>query len=60
MSNYNKTVKGYRLDVPIGSGGFGTVYHAYQEVLNREVAVKVIKDKFINDPQFIRQCLLRV
>ncbi|GAB5491887.1 MAG: hypothetical protein Phog2KO_21020 [Phototrophicaceae bacterium] len=55
MSNYNKTVKGYRLDVPIGSGGFGTVYHAYQEVLNREVAVKVIKDKFINDPQFIRQ-----
>lgn len=51
----NKVVKGYRLDVPIGSGGFGTVYHAYQEVLNREVAVKVIKDKYVNDPQFVRQ-----
>ncbi len=57
MSNNfnNKTVKGYRLDVPIGSGGFGTVYHAYQEVLNREVAVKVIKEKYVNDPQFVRQ-----
>ena len=56
MSDYeNKVVRGYRMDVTIGSGGFGTVYHAFQEVLQREVAVKVIKDKYVNDPQFVRQ-----
>lgn len=56
MSNYeNKKVRGYRLDVVIGAGGFGTVFHAFQEVLKREVAVKVIKDKYVNDPQFVRQ-----
>lgn len=50
MSDYkNKVVRGYRLDVTIGSGGFGTVFHAFQEVLEREVAVKVIKDKYVND-----------
>jgi len=56
MSNYeNKKVRGYQLNVTIGSGGFGTVYHAFQEVLSREVAVKVIKEKYVNDPQFVRQ-----
>jgi WD40 repeat protein/serine/threonine protein kinase len=50
-----KSVRGYRLDITIGSGGFGTVYHAYQEVLNREVAVKVINEKYANQAQFIRQ-----
>lgn len=50
-----KTIKGYRLDLTIGVGGFGTVFHATQEVLKREVAVKVIKDKYVNNPQFIRQ-----
>ena len=56
MSDFeNKVIKGYRLDVTIGSGGFGTVYHAYQEILNREVAVKVIRDKYVNNPQFVRQ-----
>jgi WD40 repeat protein/serine/threonine protein kinase len=50
-----KNVRGYRLDITIGSGGFGTVYHAYQEVLNREVAVKVINEKYANQAQFIRQ-----
>lgn len=56
MSKYeNKKIRSYQLNVTIGSGGFGTVYHAFQDVLNREVAVKVIKEKYVNDPQFVRQ-----
>ncbi|MGJ3239089.1 MAG: protein kinase domain-containing protein [Anaerolineae bacterium] len=56
MSDYeNKVIRGYRLNQAIGAGGFGTVYHAQQEVLNREVAVKVIKEKYVNEPQFVRQ-----
>ncbi|MGB7339294.1 MAG: protein kinase [Phototrophicaceae bacterium] len=55
MSDFNKVVRGYRLNVEIGAGGFGTVYHAFQEVLKREVAVKVIKEKYVNNPQFVRQ-----
>ena len=39
----------------VGSGGFGTVYHAYQDFINREVAVKVIRHKYANQPQFIRR-----
>jgi WD40 repeat protein/serine/threonine protein kinase len=56
MSNlHGQTVRGYRLNEIAGAGGFGTVYHAQQEVLNREVAVKVINEKYVNKPQFIRQ-----
>ena len=56
MSNlHGQIVRGYRLEDVAGSGGFGTVYRAKQEVLNREVAVKVINEKYVNKPQFIRQ-----
>jgi serine/threonine protein kinase len=56
MSNlHGQIVRGYRLEDIAGSGGFGTVYHARQEILNREVAVKVINEKYVNRPQFIRQ-----
>ena len=50
-----KSIRAYKLDDAVGSGGFGTVYHAIQDVINREVAVKVIREKYANQPQFIRR-----
>lgn len=56
MSKYlGETIRGYKLDQEIGSGGFGTVYKATHQVLGRQVAAKVIKEKFVNEPQFVRQ-----
>jgi serine/threonine protein kinase/WD40 repeat protein len=49
-----KTVRGYELRECIGEGGFGAVYRAYQAVVDREVAVKVILPEYANDPDFIR------
>lgn len=38
----------------IGEGGAGAVYRAHQEILDREVAVKVILPHYANHPDFIR------
>jgi len=42
--------KRYTLDRVLGSGGMGTVYHAYDTLLNMEVAVKVLSPGLINNP----------
>jgi serine/threonine protein kinase len=41
----------------IGSGGFGTVYLAHDEALDRDVAIKVPHEELLGDPQFSAQCL---
>jgi serine/threonine-protein kinase len=38
------------LRAPIASGGMGTVYRAYDIVLQREVAVKLMKPELVNEP----------
>ncbi len=56
--NYDLTgavIRGYQLLQQIGSGGFGAVYRAYQPVVEREVAVKVILAEYANQPDFIRR-----
>ena len=36
-------IKGYELEEVLGEGGFGAVYRAYQPLVKREVAIKVIR-----------------
>ncbi len=49
-----QTLKGYELKELIGQGGFGAVYRAYQTLVKREVAVKIILPQYANHPDFIR------
>ncbi len=45
----------YEVLEKIGNGGMATVYKAKCHVLNRYVAVKVLKDEFTTDSEFIRK-----
>lgn len=47
----------FTIERAIGSGGFGTVYLAHDEALDRDVAIKVPHEKLLEDPQFHSQCL---
>lgn len=49
-----KEVRGYQLHERIGAGGFGAVYRAYQPLVKRDVAIKIILPQFANQPEFIR------
>lgn len=51
----NLSSKGYELRQMIGRGGFGAVYRAYQPLLEREVAIKIILPQYANQPNFIRR-----
>ena len=48
-------VRGFELKEEIGSGAYGTIYRAVQPTIGRDVAVKVIRRKYANDPEFIRR-----
>ena len=39
----------------VGNGGMATVYRAKDKILNRNVAIKVLKDEFANDQEFIKR-----
>ena len=47
--------RGYELRDKIGTGGFGTVYKAYQPGIDREVAIKIVNPEFANNPDYIRR-----
>jgi WD40 repeat protein/serine/threonine protein kinase len=56
MSNLSgQVIKGYELRQSIGVGGFGAVYKAFQPIVEREVAIKVILPIYANHPDFIRR-----
>ncbi|MDX1991445.1 MAG: protein kinase [bacterium] len=56
MQNLSGSViKGYELRDLIGEGGFGAVYRAYQPLIRREVAVKIILPQYANRAEFIRR-----
>ncbi len=52
----------YHLQHELGSGGMGVVLHAFDELLQRDVAVKLIRRRFRNHPsihrRFVNEALL--
>lgn len=42
----------YRLEQPLGSGGMAVVYRAYDLMLERTVAIKVLRENFTRDTTF--------
>lgn len=50
-----QVIRGYELREMIGIGGFGSVYRAYQAVVDREVAIKIILPEHANNPDFVRR-----
>lgn len=42
--------KRYKIKAVIGQGGMADVYLAFDQILNREVAIKVLRDKLAEDP----------
>ena len=45
----------YALLEKISEGGMSTIYKAYCNVLNRVVAVKILKQEFSNDEEFLKK-----
>ena len=45
----------YEILQKIGNGGMATVYKAQDKVLNRFVAIKILRDEFTTDEEFIRR-----
>ena len=50
-----RAIRGYALVERIGMGSMGSVYRAVQQIVEREVAVKIILPAFANHPDFIRR-----
>lgn len=51
----SQDVRGYDLQEQIGEGSYGAIHRAVQPVIGREVAIKIIRQKYANDPDFIRR-----
>ena len=48
-------IAGYEIIARIGAGGMATVYQAYHERLDRNVAIKFLHDTFVRDDSFLER-----
>ena len=47
-----QTIARYQIKEQLGVGGFGIVYRAYDPILQRDVALKLIWVQFLSSPTF--------
>lgn len=47
------SIHGYQIWEKIGEGGAGTVYKAYQAAIGREVAIKVLREKYAHNNEML-------
>ncbi len=51
----DQQIPGYKILKPLGAGAMARVYLATQLSLNRQVAIKVLPQKFTKNPQFVER-----
>ncbi len=45
----------YEINEKVGAGGMAHVYKARCRLLNRNVAIKILRDEYVNDEEFIKK-----
>ena len=45
----------YRLQLRIAIGGMGEVWQAEDDLIRRQVAIKILKDEYLSDPNFLER-----
>lgn len=45
----------YRLQLKIAIGGMGEVWQAEDELIRRQVAIKILKEEYVSDPNFLER-----
>ena len=57
MDKQDKTIlnERYKIIRPVGYGGMAQVFLAHDEMLDRNVAIKMLRDQFLSDNELLEQ-----